>query len=135
MTSLDDIRDAEVEDERSATLRVLEILDQLVAEIADCPQIWRWGDGRGGFVFRELERRIAVAIDVAHPEPSKPGRKSLGQGIRYRVMERDGFACRSCGVQLDLSIDHIIPLAKGGTDEIENLQTLCLTCNVRKGVS
>ena len=32
-----------------------------------------------------------------------------------------------------LTIDHIIPKFQGGTDEIENLQVLCLTCNMLKG--
>jgi len=35
----------------------------------------------------------------------------------------------------DLECDHILPLAKGGSTSMENLQTLCRSCNRKKGVS
>ena len=41
--------------------------------------------------------------------------------------------CPCCGSTSDLTIDHIIPLARGGTHAIGNLQILCRKCNSRKG--
>lgn len=42
--------------------------------------------------------------------------------------------CQSCGTTRDLTLDHHVPLAKGGTNAIENLGTvLCRSCNSRKG--
>ena len=43
-----------------------------------------------------------------------------------------GNHCLCCGEQGKLSIDHVVPLSKGGRNDISNLQPLCLTCNTRK---
>lgn len=55
--------------------------------------------------------------------------------VKKYVFQRDKYQCRSCGkttVETNLSIDHIIPLARGGQNDISNLQTLCFTCNQQK---
>lgn len=40
--------------------------------------------------------------------------------------------CAACGSMENQSLDHIIPISKGGRHSIGNLQTLCLPCNVKK---
>lgn len=52
--------------------------------------------------------------------------------IRQYVLDRDQHQCRHCGAQTHLEIDHIIPLAQGGTNDLSNLQTLCRPCNAKK---
>ena len=55
------------------------------------------------------------------------------------IKERDGYRCTNCGVVEDLDagvrleIDHIIAIKYGGTNDLENLQTFCHPCNLRKG--
>lgn len=44
-----------------------------------------------------------------------------------------GHRCASCGATGTLTRDHIIPLSRGGSDRIENIQPLCPSCNSRKG--
>ena len=56
--------------------------------------------------------------------------------MRFYIYNRDGYRCRKCGRKTkDLEIDHIYPIAKGGKTTMDNLQTLCHKCNVRKGDS
>lgn len=46
---------------------------------------------------------------------------------------RDGFRCVYCESIERLTIDHIIPVTRGGGNDPENLQTLCRKCNSAKG--
>jgi len=52
---------------------------------------------------------------------------------KERVFNRDGRICRYCGSDEEpLHIDHIISRKRGGTHDLENLQVLCKSCNLRK---
>jgi len=64
-------------------------------------------------------------------------RKPIKKSTRFNVFARDGFTCRYCGRKSDevkLVIDHIIPVAKSGTNDEVNLITSCDECNSGKGV-
>ena len=66
---------------------------------------------------------------------NKTPRIPIPQEVRNYVFQRDKYQCQSCGKisqETQLSIDHIIPLSRGGKNDISNLQTLCLTCNQQK---
>ena len=63
------------------------------------------------------------------------GRQPIPRKLRHEVFKRDGYRCCECGASKDetsLEIDHILPVAKGGTNDIDNLQTLCRECNRMK---
>ena len=54
---------------------------------------------------------------------------------KQKVLERDNFACVNCSSTGDfnaLEVDHIIPVCNGGTNDYDNLQTLCYKCNMNK---
>ena len=53
--------------------------------------------------------------------------------LMLALIERDGYECTECEEVDSLSIDHIIPLSKGGSDELDNLQLLCKKHNSSKG--
>jgi 5-methylcytosine-specific restriction endonuclease McrA len=53
--------------------------------------------------------------------------------LMLALIERDGYQCARCGSQDNLTIDHIVPLSKGGSDDLDNLQLLCKTHNSSKG--
>lgn len=53
--------------------------------------------------------------------------------VRETVFSRNDFKCIKCTSRARLTIDHIIPVVAGGTDSLDNLQTLCFSCNASKG--
>lgn len=67
------------------------------------------------------------------PDLSTRNRPKVSAYARDKVYRRDGGACRRCGTDQDLTIDHVRPLSKGGANRIENMQLLCWRCNHDKG--
>lgn len=63
---------------------------------------------------------------------------SINARLRYEVLRRDGFACRYCGSKapdVELEVDHVLPVALGGGDEAGNLVAACAGCNAGKASS
>lgn len=60
-------------------------------------------------------------------------RKTITEAERKEVFDRDNWRCVLCGDTEYLQVDHKMPFSKGGTTEMSNLQTLCRTCNCKKG--
>ena len=52
---------------------------------------------------------------------------------KKNIMIRDGFSCGYCGSTYQLTIDHIIPVSRGGKSTFENCVTACRECNNKKG--
>ena len=66
---------------------------------------------------------------------SKTPRIKIPQSVREYVLQRNNYQCQSCGkrqTETNLHIDHVVPLAKGGSNDISNLQVLCGRCNRQK---
>lgn len=94
----------------------------------------------------KLEIADAVLEELQFPtEPKLPDfakglvapgiykKAKIPMALRWQVWERDNFTCQACGARRLLTVDHIIAEVKGGTLELTNLQTLCGSCNSRKG--
>lgn len=67
---------------------------------------------------------------------TKPARTAISKGTRFEVFKRDGFVCQYCGAHPPatiLHVDHIHPVAEGGTNDQDNLITACADCNLGKG--
>lgn len=65
---------------------------------------------------------------------SKSQRKPISDSMRWQVFARDGFCCRYCGRQagqegVSLAVDHVVSVADGGDNRIDNLVTACRQCN------
>jgi 5-methylcytosine-specific restriction endonuclease McrA len=52
---------------------------------------------------------------------------------RKNLLLRDNSCCQYCGSKSNLTVDHIIPKLKGGSDTWENLIVACSPCNAKKG--
>ena len=96
-----------------------------------------WLSAMKAFVARA--NATETELSTAEYPPTDPGGPRFpSMGLRFRVLYRDLFRCRSCGRSpaiepgVQLHVDHIIPWASGGATTESNLQTLCDRCNLGK---
>jgi len=80
----------------------------------------------------------AIKNIEAEPISRHKTSRTINWRLRFIVMRRDNFKCKSCGrspatdPSIILHVDHIQAWAKGGETTLENLQTLCSVCNIGK---
>lgn len=63
---------------------------------------------------------------------------AVSRRLRFEVLRRDGHACRYCGrtaPEVQLTVDHVVPVALGGSDDPTNLVAACSDCNGGKSAS
>lgn len=73
--------------------------------------------------------------DEQPDDKTPPPRKAIPRRLRFEILRRDNNACRYCGGKapdVALTIDHVIPVALGGTDDPSNLVAACKDCNAGK---
>lgn len=87
-------------------------------------------DGKSADNFRAGVQRLIH--DAGFGDELHAHTTQLWQGRRLKVIERDGSACVACGETESLHVDHILPRSRGGTHELDNLQTLCAPHNIEK---
>lgn len=91
---------------------------------------------------KELEEQIkadekmaaqkGISLEQLWEQRAKRKARKIPQKIKRQVYTRDGFCCQKCGSQKNLTLDHIFPFSKGGSNEPSNLQVLCKRCNFAK---
>lgn len=88
-------------------------------------------------LIEEPEPRKTVRDGYSKSRDSNKSRRGLSNEqwteLRAEVYARDGERCQYCGDTDDLTCDHIVPLVRGGTNELENLTIACRRCNSSKG--
>ena len=93
---------------------------------------------------KEVDDKRHLQYQHAHPEIAQVGhqlyraRLASAKGsftveeFRQKCEEYD-YKCAYCGVEgIGLTIDHVVPLSKGGTCYIDNIVPACLSCNSKK---
>lgn len=91
-------------------------------------RIQRWRDANPER-YRQTARNIVNRR--THNKRANGGTYSIKEW--KELCDRFGNVCLDCGEKKKLTIDHVIPVTKGGTNFIDNLQPLCMTCNLKKG--
>lgn len=102
----------------------------------------KWSLAVKAFVeyFNNLQDSQSPFQEVSQPNrPVHQSPRDINLRTRYLVLRRDNYSCCLCGASpakdptVELHVDHIIPWSKGGSTELNNLQTLCRDCNLGKG--
>ena len=79
-----------------------------------------------------MKREYQITVDG---KTVQRRRKTFTSALRHEVFKCNKYKCVECGAtnkERILHIDHIIPICQGGTDELDNMQTLCAECNFAK---
>jgi hypothetical protein len=110
---------------------------KLGAKISETPYKRHWGslyaacESIEAFHNGRISREKLLAGDTTTSR-----RTTIPLKVRWDVLKRDNYRCVKCGAHQtsdnQLEVDHIHPVAKGGGNEPENLQTLCNKCNQGK---
>lgn len=110
---------------------------------------FRWASYRSAYGGHMKLARMIIAVQEGRiPESNlykrlrqTSDRESVPPRLRMAVLKRDRYRCVKCGADpkkdntVRLEVDHIIPDSKEGRPVLENLQTLCFTCNRGKSNS
>jgi hypothetical protein len=108
-------------------------------KISESPYIRNWGSVCSACKQVDLYHKGKITRDqLLLKSSSKNKRRTISLYARWAVLKRDNYTCKMCGTSpgkdhsVVLEIDHIIPISKNGTNDINNLQTLCHECNQGK---
>jgi len=107
--------------------------------ISETPYKRYWGSVRGAcealaaFHNGRMTREQLLAGNEGHRI-----RETIPLKDRWAVLKRDNYRCAKCGAapsndhSVELEVDHVVALARGGSNDLANLQTLCRKCNQGK---
>uniref|UniRef100_A0A803Q3R2 HNH nuclease domain-containing protein n=1 Tax=Cannabis sativa TaxID=3483 RepID=A0A803Q3R2_CANSA len=76
---------------------------------------------------------IPAVLRVPHLLQVVKRRRIKSNLSRKNILYRDNYTCQYCYSQENLTIDHVLPISRGGEWEWENLVTACSKCNSKKG--
>lgn len=81
---------------------------------------------------RQKFERLKKKLSVAREEETQPKRERISEEVRVAVWRRDKGKCVKCDSREKLEYDHIVPVSKGGSNTVRNIELLCESCNRKK---
>jgi hypothetical protein len=84
---------------------------------------------------REIENlrgKVSNLMGAIESKSNPNARRKISDDVQIAVFARDDGQCTKCSSKSELHFDHIIPVSKGGSDTVENIQILCKLCNQKK---
>ena len=84
----------------------------------------------------EAQENVArQLLELANANESARLRTAIISEVRREVWRRDQGQCAKCGSRVNLEYDHIVPVSKGGSNTVRNVELLCESCNRSKSDS
>jgi hypothetical protein len=106
------------------------------AKVSDWSRVLRQMKQDQIITYTYNKKKHSYTITKINNYTTKSLRSGLSNKDRYRIRNRDGHRCQSCGNGIEdgvkLHVDHKIPVDYGGTNLDDNLWTLCSICNQGK---
>lgn len=140
--------------------RALEISKQANDDQLMCPRCLHLKDkkdfpitrsGSKAFVCSKCFRQLTGAYDIQNPRfwahkantvLQRAKRRYTNTGVQkitgadlYNLYEKQNKTCKYCGIQLTsliVAVDHKVPLSRGGSHCLDNIQLVCHNCNISK---
>jgi hypothetical protein len=115
-------------------------LASMEAKISYGPYKRTWGSVRKACeAISQFHTGKITRAQLLNGNPAIVRRRTIPLDTRWQVLKRDNYRCVACGANpaadhtVELEIDHIVPVSKGGINDLTNLRTLCHECNLGKG--
>jgi Holliday junction DNA helicase RuvB len=112
---------------RTADGTPLDVLNRL-RHVRDCAYVK--GDGKITLTVTETALKMLASSDEV--QDAREIRNAIPSEIRREVWRRDEGKCVKCGSRINLEYDHIIPVSRGGSNTVRNIELLCEACNRSK---
>lgn len=114
-------------------------MEKPLSKYSSKPYDSRWGGWmKACEAFIKYKKKDPKFEKLLRPQ-SRARTRAINEKTRLLVLKRDNYKCQRCGRspathrEIYLHVDHKKPFSKGGSNNIENLQTLCNKCNLGKG--
>ncbi len=106
--------------------------DRIEAQVTSKPRTTYFLPGQSPIPYAIFNSAVAMANQTLTGKTNGSSTRHIPRDVRQRVWQRYSGRCAECGATDYLEFDHVIPVAKGGSNSDNNIQLLCRRCNLKK---